>query len=240
MKTDIRVGCCGFPMARQAYFRAFPLVEVQQTFYQPPRLATLSRWHEEAPPAFEFTLKAWQLITHTPASPTYRRLRKPVPADKWDCYGAFRPTKEVEEAWQITLKTAHHLGAGIIVFQCPASFTPEPTHVANLRRFFNRARTDAGKIRLAWEPRGAWSRDMVVDLCTRLGLIPVVDPFKCAPFPGFLRYFRLHGITGYRYRYTDTDLRKLRDWCEDDSYCLFNNMAMAEDATRFLRLVETN
>ena len=44
----IRLGCCGFPAAWEKYFRAFRLVEVQQTFYQPPRPATAERWRRGA------------------------------------------------------------------------------------------------------------------------------------------------------------------------------------------------
>jgi uncharacterized protein YecE (DUF72 family) len=36
------------------------VVEVQQTFYQPPRVATLEKWRLDAPANFEFTLEAWQ------------------------------------------------------------------------------------------------------------------------------------------------------------------------------------
>ncbi|MER3469532.1 MAG: DUF72 domain-containing protein, partial [Thermoflexus sp.] len=57
----IHIGCCGFPKARSVYFRAFRAVEVQQTFYDPPRPETLRRWREEAGPDFVFTLKAWQV-----------------------------------------------------------------------------------------------------------------------------------------------------------------------------------
>ena len=70
----VKVGCCGFGMARARYAALFPVVEVQQTFYQPPRVATAARWRAAAPPPFVFSVKAWQLITHEPASPTYRRL----------------------------------------------------------------------------------------------------------------------------------------------------------------------
>jgi hypothetical protein len=45
-----------------------PAVEVQHTFYQSPQISTLKKWPKEAPPDFEFTLKAWQLITHTATS----------------------------------------------------------------------------------------------------------------------------------------------------------------------------
>jgi uncharacterized protein YecE (DUF72 family) len=52
------------------------VVEVQQTFHDPPPLATLQRWRVEAPADFEFTPKAWQVITHLGTSRTCRRLRR--------------------------------------------------------------------------------------------------------------------------------------------------------------------
>jgi uncharacterized protein YecE (DUF72 family) len=68
--NGLKVGCCGFPRGRKEYFRQFRLVEVQQTFYKMPDLETAIKWRQEAPTDFEFTLKAWQLITHPPTSPT--------------------------------------------------------------------------------------------------------------------------------------------------------------------------
>jgi len=72
---DIRLGCCGFARGMKNYFKKFEMVEVQQTFYQPPKIETALKWRKDAPDDFEFTLKAWQLITHTPRSPTYRRAK---------------------------------------------------------------------------------------------------------------------------------------------------------------------
>ena len=77
---QIKVGCCGFSMAQQDYFQRYHLIEIQQTFYQPPQLRTAEKWRASAPRQFEFTLKAWQLITHEPSSPTYRRLKKKIKA----------------------------------------------------------------------------------------------------------------------------------------------------------------
>jgi len=48
MAMDVRVGCCGFPMAKADYYRYFPVVEIQQTFYNLPRIQTAGRWREEA------------------------------------------------------------------------------------------------------------------------------------------------------------------------------------------------
>jgi uncharacterized protein YecE (DUF72 family) len=52
------------------YVRRFPLVEVQHTFYEPPKESLLAQWREKAPTRFEFTIKAWQVVTHESGSPT--------------------------------------------------------------------------------------------------------------------------------------------------------------------------
>ena len=59
---NVKIGCCGFPKARNIYYEYFKVVEVQQTFYQPPTSKTVARWRTEAPPDLEFTLKVWQLL----------------------------------------------------------------------------------------------------------------------------------------------------------------------------------
>jgi len=105
-KSMVKVGCCGFRMAMAEYALRFPVVEVQQTFYQPPKVQTLERWRAEAPPDFEFTLKAWQLITHEARSPTYRRLKRNLTEQELNECGAFRPSAIVREAWSTTLACA--------------------------------------------------------------------------------------------------------------------------------------
>jgi uncharacterized protein YecE (DUF72 family) len=214
----------------------FGVVEVQQTFYQPPKVETARRWRQEAPQSFEFTLKAWQLITHEPLSPTYRRLSRPLTAAERLQAGAFKTTALVRRAWEETLLIAKTLNASLVVFQCPAKFTPHPEHQGNLRRFFGDL--DRHGLNLAWEPRGPWPREAVSRLCQDLHLVPVVDPFSTPPYPGPLAYFRLHGRTGYRYRFTDRDLDELAKMSRDREavYVMFNNMSMWEDAIRFQHL----
>ncbi|MCR4406431.1 MAG: DUF72 domain-containing protein [Anaerolineae bacterium] len=231
----IKVGCCGFPRRKAEYAEHFSVVEVQQTFYQPPHLSTAQRWRAEVPSTFEFTLKAWQLITHQPASPTYRRLKESIPADAQDRCGAFRPTREVYAAWERTWEIAEALQARLVLFQCPASFTPTDEHIANMRAFFTEVKR--GGLIFAWEPRGAWPDEMVAALCQELDLIHTVDPFQRWPVTSRLAYFRLHGKTGYRYRYTDEDLACLLEWCRrfDAAYCLFNNISMWEDGLRMIQ-----
>jgi uncharacterized protein YecE (DUF72 family) len=228
---DIQVGCCGFPKARKEYYKVFGVVEVQQTFYQPPALKTAQKWREEAPANFEFTLKAWQLITHEPKSPTYRRLKLHWPADKLARCGSFKATEEVAWAWEETREIANALHAKYVVFQCPASFHPSAENKRNLDTFFRKVKRK--NFRFIWEPRGAWKSGEIYDLCRELDLIHGVDPFKADPQWGRVRYFRLHGITGYRYRFSVEDLKRLREKCRGMTYCFFNNVNMWADASAF-------
>ena len=146
---DVRLGLCGFTMGAAAYFEEFRVVEVQQTFYEPPRDATLVRWRRQAPLRFEFTLKAWQLVTHEASSPTYRRLRRALSATERAEAGSFRLTPVVLGAWARTLACARLLRATAILLQCPRSFRPTDENVGRLRAFCATAERPEG-VRLLW------------------------------------------------------------------------------------------
>jgi uncharacterized protein YecE (DUF72 family) len=234
------VGCCGWTQSQKRYLATFPAIEIQQTFYQPPDVSVVKRWRQLAPPGFRFCIKAWQLITHTPASPTYRRLGFRVGTKENDLYGSFRPTDEVALAWERTQEVANILDASVIVFQCPASFLPTRENIRNFKSFM--AQVDRAGRALAWEPRGeAWLPPLIRDLCAEYDLIDCVDPFKRDSVSGGSLYWRLHGRDGYRYHYTDEDLSNLRarlaarlDGSVD--YVMFNNMSSRQDAVRFLEM----
>lgn len=136
MGKIIKVGCCGFPEDREKYYRQFPVIEINISFYQLPSETTANKWRLEAPADFEFAMKAWQLITHPTNSFTYRRLKEKIPQNKKKNYGFFRPTEEVFEAWERTKKIARILKASIILFQCPASFQPTEENKRNFKNFF--------------------------------------------------------------------------------------------------------
>lgn len=232
----IHVGCCGFCLRQAEYFRRFRLLEVQKTFYKPPKPETASRWRTSAPDDFVFAVKAWQLITHAPSSPTYRKAKLTLSGPR-ENYGGFRVTPEVLEAWRVTRRIAGILRAPIVIFQTPSSFGPEPENVENIRRFFHTI--ERGGLALGWESRGRWPEGLLRDLTGELDLLDVVDPFVRLPVTEGTAYFRLHGRRGYRYRFTDDDLAQLAEWCGSyrESYCLFNNVFMAEDAVRFLGII---
>lgn len=237
------LGTCGWSLRQEEYFRRFGAIEVQQTFYEPPRPETLRRWRKAAPPGFAFAIKAWQLITHPATSPTYRRLRTPLdPARREQC-GAFRRTDVVEMAFQRTMEAAEALDARVVLFQTPASFGPEPRLVEQLREFF-RAHPPGAR-RFVWEPRGAWPGELVRAICEELHLIHGVDPFVSRPTTTGTAYFRLHGIGGYRHRFSDEELDRLADLVRhhlargEEVWCLFNNVTMADDASRMGRRLST-
>ena len=239
--TPARIGLCGFTMAFEDYVREYRLVEVQQTFYEPPRDGTLRRWRALAPTDFEFTIKAWQLVTHDSSSPTYRRLRSPLSEVDRAGVGRFQTTAIVLRAWQRTLDCAALLRATAILLQCPASFRPSEDNVERLRSFLGTVERPSD-VRILWEPRGPWPPDLVATLCRDLRLIHVVDPFVAATVTPEQTYFRLHGTTGARHVYTDAELERLADMLPagqgTPAYVLFNNLPRVEDARRF-RTIES-
>ncbi len=229
------IGCCGWAEKQSLYLSHFPVIEIQSTFYDPPAAKVAARWRELAPPDFIFCIKAWQLITHTPVSPTYRRLRSPVAAEDRDHLGSFRDTEQVWQAWKKTLEIAEALQVKVVVFQCPASFQPTAKNLQNFSTFFRRIGRQPFQI--AWEPRGSWPPEVVHDLCAEFQLIHCVDPFVDRSVYGSPLYWRLHGKKTYAYRYTDDDLQHLNEMLAGRSaYVMFNNVSMKEDAMRFAQM----
>jgi uncharacterized protein YecE (DUF72 family) len=234
----VKVGCCGFPINKKEYFKKFSLVELQSTFYEiPAKIETVKKWKEEAPKDFEFTLKAFQVITHDSKSPTYKRLKRKFGNPK--NYGFFQNTREVFEAWEMTKEVAKALDSKIVVFQCPASFKPEKKNIENFQKFFKQIKEK--NFIFVWEPRGNWSENLIKGLCKELNLVHCVDPFKQKPLFGKINYFRLHGRDGYnlRYKYTSKDLKELLKFCDKkENYVLFNNLSMKDDALKFQSLCQ--
>jgi uncharacterized protein YecE (DUF72 family) len=240
--SGIRVGCCGLPVGLARYAQVFSTVEVQQTFYQPPSVRTLENWRKKVPATFEFTLKAWQLITHEASSPTYRRLAEKLSDRKKREVGAFRLSSTVMAAWERTLDCARALSVRTILFQCPARFSPTAQNVSNLRTFFceiDRRSPGGRPFTYIWEPRGDWSSSEIRELCDELGLVHGVDPLQQPSVTDALGYFRLHGRRGYAYRYTKEDLEHLLTLtrARESCYVFFNNVSMWDDARSFQALL---
>lgn len=234
----VHVGLCGFTMGAAAYYETFGVLEVQQTFYDPPPARTLERWRAQAPPAFEFTMKAWQVITHRSTSRTYRRLKSPLSDRERTEAGGFRVNDTTMRAWKTTLDAAKRLRATMILFQCPASFRATEENVATMRAFFAAIDRPAS-LRLLWEPRGPWPDDLVAELCRTLDLTHATDPFVRPSLTPERTYWRLHGNGSAYATYTDAELQQLRQWlpATGEAYVLFNNIPRVADAKRFLALL---
>lgn len=240
----LKIGCCGFPVSQERYFKSFPAVEINSTFYNLPKLSTAQKWRETAPSSFEFTVKCWQLITHPPSSLTYRRLRMKIPEKKQSRYGHFRPTYEVQEAWESTKETAAALGSRVILFQTPESFYPQADHLGDLYSFFKRIRRE--DFLFVWEPRGSqWREALLQRIAQDLKITVAFDPLReGAPLglKGEFSYFRLHGTYDrerllYDYQYSLEEIQRLAGFCRGRSgYVFFNNRAMWEDSSSFQKL----
>lgn len=236
----IKVGTCGFAAARSKVYSALDAVELQETFYDMPTEERMKKLREEAPEAFEFSVKVFQGLTHDPSMPTFKRTKRFK--GKGD-FGLLRPTNDNMRIWEEFVSAASHLRPVIYVFQSPPSFgTREQLEQAY--EFF--ASIAKKGLTIGWEPRGvAYNNiDMLNRIFTKLGIVHIVDPFRRLPLTQGLIYYRLHGIgkgeTNYRYNYTDQDLLKLLELSKGAglAYVMFNNVYMFENAVTFKRLVK--
>ncbi|MFW6182092.1 MAG: DUF72 domain-containing protein [Spirochaetota bacterium] len=258
---ELLIGTCGYGRYRppgewkkryrskmHAYAAAFPVLELNRTFYRLPRVETAARWRREVAEGFEFTVKAWQGITHPTGSPTWRGRKQRLSPQQLENLGLLRPNDQVVDAWDRTREVARALGARICLLQTPARFDCGGENRRNMDRFFERI--DRGGLQVAWEPRGEWSGrpELVREMCRLHGLIHVVDLMRREPVcDNPIAYVRLHGLNereyDYAYRYSAGELRDLAGRlkqlasCRERVYCMFNNTAMYENASALMDLV---
>lgn len=249
---SIKVGCCGWGFYKgglKAYVKKFSLTEVQQTFYKLPMVKTAEGWRADAPEGFEFSVKAWQAITHLPSSPTWRRSGLKLTEAQKNKYGWLRPTRENFEAWRRTREICDALDAKICLIQCPPNFKCTQDNIANMRKFLGKI--DRGKMVLAWEPRGDWREhpDEIRKLCGEFDLIHVVDLMRHQPLSEHpIAYVRLHGLNpreyDYNYKYSIAELKQLAKKAKALSkkhreiYILFNNFFMYDNAAELIKILK--
>ncbi|MEM2066690.1 MAG: DUF72 domain-containing protein, partial [Candidatus Caldarchaeum sp.] len=137
--------------------------------------------------------------------------------------------------------------ARVVVIQTPASMPDDQKTQQNVMKFFEHVSTH--NLTIAWEPRGRLAKNKIFlqKVCEKHGIIHVTDILKSEPATQHrIFYTRLHGLGGgevnYRYRYTDEDLHILAEKIYakdfDEGYVFFNNLWMAEDAERFMRMLK--
>jgi uncharacterized protein YecE (DUF72 family) len=202
----------------ERYAEEFTVVEVNNSFYRLPELATFERWRERTPAGFTFAVKASRFLTHL------KRLR------------------DAEDGVRLLLERTAGLGdkLGPVLFQLPPRF---PVDVPRLRTFLGWIPRD---VRCAWEFRDpSWLIDDVVELLDEASCALVLPdrPGSRGPLivTGGWSYVRFH--QGSRFG-PDYRRDKLRRWAERiaalparDVWVFFNNDpggAAVRDA-RFLR-----
>ncbi len=255
--TDIRIGTCGYSYydpgegwrdeyvsKLQAFSDAFDLVELNRTFYDLPMVRTAERWRDEVIGEFEFTIKAWQALTHPTSSPTWRDTDDLTEAQR-EGFGYLRPNAAVRDAWDRTREIGEALAADVVVLQTPPSFDATEPHESNMRELLTTI--DRGGLELAWEPRGSWleAPDRIEALCENLDLIAITDVLRKDPLPtNEWAYARLHGLNDdpydYDYVYSADELARLSETLEALAvdhgrvYTLFNNFEMYDNATALI------
>jgi uncharacterized protein YecE (DUF72 family) len=113
--------------ARLKYYASqFPLVEVDSTYYYPPREQVAQQWAHRTPAGFTFNIKAFSILTQHPTKVTSlpEEMR---PADKQRVYPKDLDPDAVEYLWSTffgalaPLERSGKLGA--VLFQFPPWFT---------------------------------------------------------------------------------------------------------------------
>ncbi len=227
----LKVGCSGFCISKKDYFSRYKVVEVQLTFYKVPSFNLLKKWREEAPDDFDFVIKVSQGITHPPSSPTYRKFNMEVKDP--ERYGLFRNTEEVFNLWRLQTEIADILNARSFLFQTPARFGKEEDF-ENMINFFKSIERKEYLFFYEWRHK---DHEKALEICEICNLIPVSLPFDRV-FPGEFIYMRLHGGKGYRHRYTDEELLRLKDMVKNKKgYVFFNNIFSKEDSLRFIQIL---
>lgn len=172
------VGCVGYPVGRDRYWRSLAFVETD-TGKGLPRLETLAAWRADIPTGGEAALQALRSITHGPEDRGFPPSARKLPSRRQALCGAFRESLEVHEAWMATKAAAEALGARTVVFETPASFQPGSDRLRDMYRFFKGAAR--GKLTFVWHPRGDEWTSLGDKVSAELGLIRAFDPLRQAP-----------------------------------------------------------
>ncbi|MFI5362884.1 MAG: DUF72 domain-containing protein [Elusimicrobiota bacterium] len=228
----LKVGCAGFPIGRDRYWRSLSFVEAR-TGEVMPRPGTLAEWRAGAPAGAEFSVQAYRLITHGREDRGFPPAGRKLAPSRAGVCGGFRDSLEVHEAWMSTKAAAEALGAKVVVFETPASFQPGPDRLRDMYRFFKVLAR--GRFAFVWHPGGrSWTESFADKVCGDLGLIRAFDPLKDrAPERGAFRYLRPQGPRAGSL--SVDNLSTIREAArEKPSYLAFSHRDAFRDAQRLL------
>lgn len=227
MTGRVSIGCRGFPVGRERYFRELAAVEVSDTRKRLPRPETARRWREEAPPGFEFSLVVPAAITHPPEG-------SPRAAE---ACGHFRDAPLVRRAWEAFEAVAAAVSPRWVVFETPASFYPHAGLLKDMYAFFRAARR--GGATFVWACHGGgWDPRFQAKVAADLKLTLASDPLNGAAPSGAQRYLRVAGRVADKrlergVSFTDAELKAILFAADGGSAAVFlGNTDCWKDARR--------
>ncbi|HYV60849.1 MAG TPA: DUF72 domain-containing protein [Acidimicrobiia bacterium] len=221
--------------ARLKYYASqFPLVEVDSTYYYPPRQQVVQQWAQRTPPGFTFNIKAFSVLTQHPTKATALPAEM-RPEGKDRVYPKDLDEDAVEYLWSSFFDSLAPLDRGgklgAVLFQFPPWFTIRRSNKDYLVECAERAKP----FRICVEFRHtSWmtedNRDETLEFLESHGL-----PYVCVDMPQSFRssvppvvaatspelaVMRFHGHNDaewesgsvqkrFRYLYSE---RELRDW----------------------------
>jgi uncharacterized protein YecE (DUF72 family) len=202
----IRIGCSGWvykhwrdifypaglPQTRwfERYAEEFDTVEINNSFYRLPKPETFDKWRKQAPPSFDYTVKANRFLTQA------------------------KKLKDCEEPLERMMGAVRHLGdrLGPMLYQLP------PNMSLNLERLEGFLQIAAKDVTNVFEFRHtSWYVQATYDLLDRYGASFCVHDMPGLVSPrvavGPIAYVRFHGGEGkYWGRYSDERLLDWTDW----------------------------
>ncbi len=180
------------------------------------------------------SLIASLVLTHRRSDPRYRAMKNPPPEHA--AVGHFERSRWTDEAWTDTDGLARALDAGAVLLQTPASFKASTEHATRLENFVAHAMRP--QVSLAWEwMKGSWPDRKALDLCDRIGAVPVIDPLA-APIPDTEYVYLRIGRPSSRKPIHDDDLKEVALQIRDRTgWVVFSNPSGPADAHRLLDML---
>jgi len=181
------------------------------------------------------TLTGWHVLTHRRSDPRYAEMTDPPPEHA--AVGHFERSRWTDEAWEQLDKLARAADLMAIAFDTPSTFKRSEEHATRLENFVAHAMRPG--LAIAWEPaQRAWPAKDMLELCDRIGAIPIVDPTE-EPIPdGEYVYLRFRGGKSGRKVLKDDDLKSVALEARDRiGWVIFSNATALEDAERFRAMI---
>lgn len=181
------------------------------------------------------TLIAWHVLTHRRSDPRYRGMATQIPEHA--AVGHFERSRWTDEAWERTDALARATGAQAVVLQTPVSFRSSAEHATRLENFVAQATRPDLALAWEWQPV-SWPDRRALELCDRIGLMPVVDPTEGGVPESEFVYLRFRGGPSGRRALRDDDLKKVALAARDRiGWVVFSNATAEQDAERFAAML---